>query len=207
MWGAAVALWMMACVAPAMAQPLVDADFGSEYASADVRYVARWVLSSADHGALPFAIVDKRDARIYVFGQSGRLFGASSALLGQMRGDDSAPEVGEHAQAGSVPLDERTTPSGRFVSEPGLNLAGEHVVWVDYASALAIHRLRPGASRPARIARLASSTPDDKRVSLGCVVVPPAFYTGVIEPLLGHTRAVIYVLPEGRSVREVYNAL
>jgi hypothetical protein len=33
-------------------------------------------------------------------------------------------------------------------------------------------------------------------VSLGCVVVPVTFYADVVQPLLGRSRAVIYVLPE-----------
>ncbi len=195
------------CVAlawmPAWAHAQVD--FGAQYASADTRNVAQWVVDSRDHGRLPFAIVDKKQARIYIFDAAGRLLGASAALLGQTTGDSSAPNVGQHTQLGHVPVEERTTPSGRFESEPGLNLDGDAVVWVDYASALAIHRLRPGASRRAREARLASATPDDKRVSLGCIVVPEAFYAGVVQPLLGRHRGIVYVLPEQRSLREMFN--
>jgi hypothetical protein len=182
-------------------------DFGAHRASADARHVARWIVDSDDHRGLPFAIVDKNDARIYVFEASGRLFGASSALLGQTRGDHSAPGVGERTQVGEVPPHERTTPSGRFVSEPGRNLDGEQVVWVDYSTAFAIHRVRPGASRLAREARLASDTPRDNRVSLGCVVVPQDFYSDVVQPLLGRTRAVVYVLPEDQPAHEMFEAL
>jgi len=202
----AAALSLMG-LAPALAGQDANADFGEQHPSADARYVAQWVLESADHHGLPFAIVDKNDARIYLFEPDGRLAGASSALIGQARGDGSAPGVGEHTQAGNVPLAERTTPSGRFMSEPGLNLGGEHLVWVDYASAFAIHRLRPGAGRQEREARLASTTPHDNRVSLGCVVVPTSFYTEVVEPLLGRNRGVVYVLPEERPAREIFNAL
>jgi hypothetical protein len=194
-------------LAPGVAGQAAAADFGEQRASAEARYVAHWVLESDDHGGLPFAIVDKKDARIYVFGSDGQLSGASAALLGQALGDSSAPGVGEHTQAGNVPLLERTTPSGRFMSEPGRNLDGESVVWIDYASAFAIHRVRPGAGRQRREARLASATPRDNRVSLGCVVVPADFYTGVVEPLLGRRRGVIYVLPEERAAREIFNAL
>jgi hypothetical protein len=194
-------------VSHALAGENASADFGTDRASTDVRNVAHWVLNSDDHGGRPFAIVDKNDARIYVFEPSGRLFGAASALLGQTRGDSSTPDVGAHAQTGEVALHERTTPSGRFVSHPGRNLDGEHVVWVDYATALAIHRVRPGASRRGREARLASATPRDNRASLGCVVVTEDFYGNVVQPLLGSSRAVIYVLPEERPAREIFNAL
>ena len=204
-WGAA--LWALMGFAPAFAAPAANVDFGAQQPSPDTRYVVQWVLQSDDHRGLPFVIVDKKDARVYVFESSGRLLGASPVLLGQTLGDSSAPEVGAHTQTGIVPVSERTTPAGRFVSEPGLNLDGEHVVWIDYGSAFALHRLRPGATRQERELRLASTTPGDHRVSLGCVVVPVAFYTGVVQPLLGRNRGVIYVLPEEVSVREKFNAL
>jgi hypothetical protein len=204
---AAAAAWLVMALAPAAAGQIAKPDFGAHGASEDASYVAQWVMETADHKGLPFAIVDKRHARLYVFEGNGRLSGAVTALLGQSPGDDSAPDVGEHTQAGEVPMQERTTPAGRFLSEPGQNLNGEHVVWVDYKAAFAIHRLRPGASFRQREAMLASATPDDNRASLGCVVVPEPFYQRVVQPLLGRSRAVVYVLPETRSVREVFGAL
>jgi hypothetical protein len=123
-WAAvAAALWALTDLSPALAEQDADAkvDFGAHRASAGARFVAERVLELADHGGRPFAIIDKQDARIYVFDANGRLCGASAALLGQTRGDHSSPDVGAHAEAGRVPLHERTTPSGRFVSEPGLN--------------------------------------------------------------------------------------
>jgi hypothetical protein len=207
-WGKAVAvagMWAALGWATAIAQPGGGKpDFGAHRASDDVRYVAQWAMESSDPRGLPFAVVDKKEARVYVFDARGRLSGATPALLGQAVGDVSAPDVGEHTQAGEVPLHERTTPAGRFMSEPGRNLAGEHVVWVDYAAAFAIHRLRAGASLRTREARLASAMPEDNRASLGCVVVPPAFYDNVVAPMLGRSRAIVYVLPEMRSVREVF---
>lgn len=189
---------------PAWAQERGGPDFANLQASADARYVAQWVMETVDHRGMPFAVVDKREARLYVFDAAGRLVGAASALLGQTVGDDSAPDVGAHTQAGQVPAHERTTPAGRFVSQPGRNLTGEHVVWVDYATALAIHRLRADKNLFAREARLASASADDKRASLGCVVVPAAFYDNVVHPVMGRSRAVVYVLPETRPVRHLF---
>lgn len=205
-WGIVAALCAALAAIPAGAQD-AKLDLAAHRASDAARSVARWVIDSRDHAGLPFAIVDKKQARIYVFDGGGRLWGASAALLGQTIGDSSAPDVGQHTQLGRVPLEERTTPAGRFESEPGLNLDGDPVVWVDYASALAIHRVRPGASRRAREARLASATPDDNRVSLGCIVVPEDFFTSVVQPLLGRRRGVVYVLPEQRSLREIVDPI
>lgn len=179
-------LWLGVGLAPAFSAQI----------SAEARQRANWVVKSGDHRGRPFAIVDKNAASLYVFDARGRLAGASAALLGQAVGDRSAANVGERAQRGHVPLHQRTTPAGRFISEPGRNLGGEHVVWVDYEAAFAIHRLRPGASRRAREARLASATPHDNRASLGCVVVPAGFYDKVVRRLMGHSRGVVYVLPE-----------
>lgn len=178
-------------------------DFGQDRPSADARYMAEWVARTADHRGRHFAIVDKKGARIYVFAPDGRLAGSSAVLLGQAVGDDSAPNVGAHTDAGKVPYNERTTPAGRFVSEPGNNLRGEHVVWVDYHSAFAIHRLRQDVLRADRERRLVSTDPQEKRASLGCVVVPEAFYERVVMRALGQGRGVVYVLPETRPVSEL----
>jgi hypothetical protein len=210
----AAATFAAAAMAPAAAAAGNDtesrpanggAQTGTAQLSGEARELAGWVLKSRDHQDQPFAIVDKKEARIYVFDGSGRLHGASPALLGQAPGDDIAPGVGVHTQEGHVPFEERTTPAGRFVSEPGRNLAGEHVIWVDYDSAFAIHRLRPGRTHREREARLASPQASEHRASLGCVVVPARFYEQVVQRVLGEGRATIYVMPENGSAREVFN--
>jgi len=185
--------------------PAEGADFANVSASADARYVAQWVVDSRDNQGRPFAIVDKRDARVFVFGPGGRLIGAAPALLGMARGDHSVPGVGDLAPA-AIPVADRTTPAGRFNSEPGRNLNGEQIVWFDYGAGLAIHRVRPDAAYRARLERLASASPDAHRVSAGCVVLPVGFYESVLSPTLGKSRGVVYVLPETRPVHEVFGA-
>jgi hypothetical protein len=51
---------------------------------------------------------------------------------------------------------------------------------------------------------MASASPEDNRISLGCVVVPVAFYENTVSPLLGKSRSVVYILPETRPVREMF---
>ena len=167
----------------------------------------QWVLRTRDHRARPFAIVDKRHARLHVFDAAGRERGTTPVLLGQALGDDIAPQAGANAQVGKVPFEERTTPAGRFETEPGINLKGEQVVWVDYESAFAIHRLRSGSGYKQRVERLASPTPADRRVSLGCVVVPEAFYLDVVQRTMGDGPAVVYVMPESGSMRVLPGAM
>jgi hypothetical protein len=143
-----------------------------------------------------FAIVDKPTATMQVYQPDGRLAGVTPVLLGRTVGDGIVPGTGERTAAGLLQDRDRTTPAGHFDSEPGRNLAGEAVVWLDYDSALAIHRLRSGAAEVTRRQRLASIHPTERRVSAGCVVAPVDFYDAVIEPLLGRGRAWVVVTPE-----------
>jgi hypothetical protein len=145
------------------------------------------VLDANDHRGLPFAIVDKRDARIYVFEPSGRLVGARPFCSARRSAIASFADA-ELRIPGRPTLDERTTPAGRFASQPGRNDKGEAIVWIDYQASLAIHRLRAAPAAERRAERLASPARDDKRISLGCVVVPVEFYESVVEPSLGRGR-------------------
>lgn len=190
----------------ALAQPAarLSKEFIAARPSPQARELVAWALRSGDPHDRPFAVVDKRAAHIYVFHPDGRLAGHSPALLGSTRGDHTIPGVGLRAQTGDVRPDERTTPAGRFDAVPGKNARGEHVVWVDYDSAFAIHRLRPGFSYGPRASRLAKADAGDMRVSWGCVVVPVAFYRGVVERVLGATRSVVYVLPERNTLQAVF---
>ncbi|MET0332709.1 MAG: L,D-transpeptidase, partial [Rhizobacter sp.] len=171
--------------------------------TADARHVRQWALDSGDTHGQPFAVVDKRAARLYVFDAHGQLLGATPALLGQAPGDHSVPGVAD-GDVNRIPLADRTTPAGRFNSQPGRNLGGEAIVWFDYQAALAIHRVRPGASQAERLQKLASNSPADNRASLGCVVVTPEFYDNVVAPALGRQRGVVYVLPERESVQAFF---
>ena len=200
---AALAAGVLAC---AVAQAGTLQKSAAQPPSSEAREMLRWVQRSGDAAGRPFVIVDKKNAWMQVFDRNGKLLAATPVLIGSAPGDHTVPGVGERAQTGTLAAHERTTPAGRFVTHPGRNLQGEHVVWVDYAAAFAIHRLRPGASQQGRASQLASATPRDNRSTLGCVVVPVAFYLDVVEPLLGRSRGVVYVLPETRSVRDFIRA-
>ena len=170
-------------------------DFRGEAASPEARAMARVAFEEFDAKGRPFAVVDKKEAKLFVFNADGQLVGAASALLGLARGDSVAPGVGQMVSTG-IPPGLRTTPSGRYDSQPGPNLKGETVIWVDYDAAFAIHRLRPSPAYERRAERLASPSPDDNRISLGCVVVAGEFFDRVVAPVLGHGAGVVYVLPE-----------
>ena len=180
------------------------ADFGSEKPAQDVRHVADWVADSRDNQAMSFAILDKVNAKVYVFDPQGRLRGASPVLLGTAPGDHTVPGIGERKMADIRPH-ERTTPAGRFVAEPGRNLQGEDIVWVDYDAAVSMHRVRANKPEERRLERLASPTPDDNRISYGCINVPVRFFNEVVSPSFSH-RGVVYVLPETKPVRSVFRS-
>jgi hypothetical protein len=179
------------------------ADFDSRPASADARFIADWAADSGDNHGLPFIILDKRDARVFAFAADGRLIDSSPVLLGATPGDDSVEGIGTRPMT-QVRQNEKTTPAGRFVASAGRNASGEEVVWVDYAAAVSMHRVRLVDPKERRLERLASPNPADRRISYGCINVPVAFFESVVWPLLGSSRAVVYVLPETRSVTEVF---
>ena len=181
-------------------------DFAGAPATPDARIVANWVAENADNQRLPFVIVDKKNAQAFVFGAGGQLKGVTPVLLGLAVGDGGLTDMSGR-EVSSLRAAERTTPAGRFVAEPGHNLQGEEIVWVDYAAKIAIHRLRPAPQRERRAQRLASATVDDNRISLGCIVVPVAFYENVVRPVLGNSRSVVYVLPETRSLQGMLGVL
>jgi len=89
-----------------------SADFEREHASQEARHVADWIVDSGNNSSLPFAIVDKKDAKVFVFDAEGRLRGAAPALLGLARGDDAVPGIGNRPLA-SIRRADRTTPAGR----------------------------------------------------------------------------------------------
>jgi len=180
------------------------ADFGVRVPSSDARYVADWIADSRDNMSEDFIIVDKKMATVYVFDGQARLRGASPVLLGAALGDDTVPGIGDRPQNQILP-EERTTPAGRFLAERGRN-AHTDVVWVDYDAAVSMHRVITTNPIERRLERLASTTVDDNRISLGCINVPVAFYESTIRPMFATRPAVVYVLPDTKSVQVVFDA-
>ena len=191
------------------AAPVKKAAFERERASDDARNVADWVVRAGDNHAgdnrsLSFVIVDKKDARIFVFHANGQLRGAAPALLGAARGDESIPGIGDRALS-TIRPEEKTTPAGRFVGQLGDNARGEDVLWVDYEGAVSIHRVIAG-TKEHRVQRLATPTPLDNRISFGCINVPKKFFENVVRPAFIGTKAIIYVLPEIKPLRAVFSS-
>ncbi len=171
--------------------------------SNDARVLLGSVTRSNDHGSAPFLVLDKRAARVWVFDAQGRLTGSTPVLLGLAIGDDTAPGVAELPLA-QIAEAERTTPAGRFVMEPGRNLHGDDILWIDYAAAVSMHRVRSAHAGERRLQRLASPSAADNRISYGCINVPVAFFNRVLTPFFKEARAIAYVLPETRPLAAAF---
>ena len=169
----------------------------------DSRSVAQWITSSADNQGASFLIIDKKAAMLHVFTGDGVLRASSPVLLGSAAGDVSVPGIGDKAIA-DVKEHERTTPAGRFIAERGRNAKGVDVIWIDYDAALSMHRVINDVPAEQRLQRLASETASDNRISYGCVNVPVAFYESTIKPIFAEYRALVYILPEQRSIQDVF---
>ncbi|WP_300649542.1 hypothetical protein [Hydrogenophaga sp.] len=179
------------------------AELGNAEASSDLRHMANWIARSGDHAAMPFVVIDKRAAHLYVFDAQARLIDHTAVLLGSAHGDDSVPGIGDKAIADVLP-EERTTPAGRFAGQRGLNIDGEDVVWVDYDAAVSMHRVRANNPKERRLQRLVTETADDNRISYGCINIPAPFFDAHIAPTFVAQRAMVYVLPEQKTLQTVF---
>lgn len=182
------------------------ADYASEDPSKEVRRIADWALDSGDTHGMPFAIVDKKAAKLYVFKPDGRLRGAAPVLLGVAKGDDSVPGIGER-EFSDMPVEVRTTPAGRFVASLGRNTSAKEVLWVDYDAAISMHRVINTNPKERRPQRLATPTPLDNRISFGCINVPIKFFDDVLQPSFDGTNGIVYVLPEVHSLQRIFAKL
>ncbi|MHC5148246.1 hypothetical protein [Stenotrophomonas rhizophila] len=188
----------------AAAQPTAAVDElppGQEVSNTVIE-LAGWVVATKDSQGYPFAIMDKAAAQVLVFDGEGRLRGAASGLFGSATGDHTAPGIAGLALR-EIPGRDRTTPAGRFVGGYGPSIDAGRVLWVDYESAVSIHPTAMGVPAERRVERLASPSPDDNRVTHGCINVSPGFYEQVIQATF-QRGGVFYVLPDKASIAETF---
>jgi hypothetical protein len=181
------------------------ADFRGEDAPPDVVHVANWASYTRNHGRKAFVVIDKKNAQLYVFDPGAKLRDHTPVLLGKAVGDDSAPGIGNKPLS-QIKEEEKTTPAGRFLAAPGRNNHGEDIIWIDYASAVSMHRLRKVSEEEKRAERMATPEADDNRISNGCVNVPPDFYNKVLRPTVHKHGAYVYVLPETRGPQQMFGS-
>ena len=167
--------------------------------------MADWVVDSGDNKNMPFIIIDKKDAKVFVFHPHGGLRGAAPVLLGLTMGDYTAPGLGDKPLS-EVTVDERTTPAGRFLAAAGKNIKGVDIIWIDYDSSLSLHPLVKGTKVERRAERISSPLVSDRRISYGCVNAPVNFFNTVILPSFKKTDGIVYILPEVQSKQQVFAA-
>ncbi len=163
----------------------------------------QWVLETGDNEASPFAIIDKRQAHLWLFTAAGKPLGDTPVLLGLARGDASVAGIGERTMEQIRPQ-ERVTPAGRFLAEAGRNADGEDIFWIDYDAAVSMHRVRANKASEQRLQRLASATAADNRITYGCINVPAKFYDDYIRRAFSGQQGVVYVLPESLPARQLF---
>lgn len=179
------------------------ANFKQEIASLEARQLADWVVDFGDNQKMPFVIIDKKDAKVFVFHPHGGLRGAAPVLLGLTVGDYTAPGLADKPLS-AVTVDERTTPAGRFLAAADKNIKGVDIIWIDYDSSLSLHPLVKGTEAEQRAERIASPLVSDRRISYGCVNAPVKFFSSVILPSFKKTDGIVYILPEVQSKQQVF---
>ncbi|WP_296282715.1 hypothetical protein [Pseudoxanthomonas sp.] len=187
---------------PAQAATSADQLPEGQQVSDTIVALAGWIVATRDSQGYPFAIIDKAAAQILVFDGEGRPRGAAPGLFGSAVGDHTAPGVAGLALR-EIPGRDRTTPAGRFVGGFGPSIDAGRVLWVDYDSAVSIHPTATGVPAEKREERLASPTPDDNRITHGCINVAPTFYTDIMQPTF-EKGGVFYILPDKDTLEDTF---
>lgn len=180
---------------------------GEELAPPDRSQAARrvldWVAESSDNGELPYIVIDKDAGAMFLLDADGEMLGEAPVLIGVARGDDASPGIGSKKLSEIGPA-EKTTPAGRFLAKYGWAAGNKKVLWVDYATSVALHAVVTGNKKERRVERLETSTAEDNRITFGCINVPTEFYEESVRPLFEETGGIVYVLPDTKPLEEVF---
>ena len=191
----------------AQSQPVTTDTVSAVGPSPAATRVADWIAGSRDNHALPYIIVDKLTASLLMFDAKGQSLGQVPVLIGIASGDDATPGIGSKNLAEIGPA-EKTTPAGRFLAKFGRPIGKERILWVDYATSVALHPIPPGASKKERRRqRMLSPTPADNRITFGCINVPATFYGKTLRPMFQRKGGYVYVLPDTKPLEVVFPRL
>lgn len=182
------------------------ADEGEAKQSEAAKRVADWIASSGDNHSLPYIIIDKAAASLILFDAKGKRLGEAPVLIGVAIGDEATPGIGSKNLAEIGPA-ERTTPAGRFLAKFGLAAGRQRVLWVDYATSVALHPIPRGNQKEKRRQRMLSPAIDDNRITFGCINVPMALYSKSVRPLFQKKGGYVYVLPDTKPLEAVFPLL
>lgn len=163
----------------------------------------QWIEAEGDNGTLPYIVIDKQAAALFLFDAQGKLVAQTPVLLGMATGDDSTPGIGSKSLATIGPA-ERTTPAGRFMARFGYAAGQQRVLWVDFATSVALHIVVTGNRKERRLERLMSDTAEDNRVTFGCINVGATLFNRQLTPLFSKHGGVVYILPDSKSMDDVF---
>ncbi|HVI33768.1 L,D-transpeptidase [Phenylobacterium sp.] len=172
----------------------------------DLTAMAAWVTARGDNNGLPFLILDKRSAEVSVFDADGRELSSSPALIGLATGDDSVAGIGDRPLA-KIAAHERTTPAGRFRARFGPAEGQGETFWIDFSAAVSLHPVVTSNRAERRLERLTSPSPDDNRITFGCINVPQPFFDTVVRPTFAPDGGIAYVLPDSQPPEAVFPGL
>lgn len=192
--------------APAQSRKDDAANEGRASRSEAATRVADWVAASKDNASLPYIIIDKQAAALFLFNGKGKSLGVVPILIGVALGDEATPGIGSKNLAEIGPA-ERTTPAGRFLAKYGMAAGKQRVLWVDYATSVALHPIPKGNRKEQRRKRMLSPTIDDNRITFGCINVPMLFYSKSVRPLFQKKGGYVYVLPDTKPLEDVFPRL
>ena len=205
--GLALSLPLPASAADSVQVQPAQVEAGDEAVRSAAMRVADWIAASGDNRALPYIIVDKKSASLFLFDGRRKPLGRAPVLTGIAIGDEATPGVGSKRLAEIGPA-EKTTPAGRFLAKYGLAAGGQRVLWVDYAASVALHPIPPDAAKTERRRqRMLSAVADDHRITFGCINVPLAFYNKSVRPLFRKKGGYVYVLPDTKPLEMVFPGL
>ncbi|MBB3860763.1 hypothetical protein GGQ88_002032 [Novosphingobium hassiacum] len=205
---AGLALTVPATVQAAATPVAPEASQGETERSEAATRVVNWVASAKDNAALPYVVIDKPSATLYLFDAKGRQVATSPVLLGIALGDDATPGIGSKNLSEIGPA-EKTTPAGRFLAKFGVAAGKQRVLWVDYATSVALHPIPPvtkANKKDHRKDRMLSPTIDDNRITYGCINVTKVTYAKVSK-LFGKKGGYVYILPDLKPVEDAFPPL
>lgn len=184
-----------------------SAEAGEAIPSAAATRVADWIAASGDNASLPYIIIDKKAASLFLFDAKRKPLGKVPVLIGVAVGDDATPGIGSKSLAEIGPA-EKTTPAGRYLAKFGLAAGRQKVLWVDYAMSVALHPIPKAASKKERRRqRMLTPATDDNRITFGCINVPMAFYSKSVRPLFQKKGGYVYILPDTKPLEVVFPPL
>jgi hypothetical protein len=157
------------------------------------------------HPNKPIIIVDKQMGLTYVIDTNGVLAGKSASLTGKTKGDFRSEEAKKIASVEAISEKDKVTEAGMFdASIKNVPHYGNVItlqVFNNYS--IAMHQTYLGAPAEQRQARLESATPEDNRISFGCINVSNEFMQDVVFKAIpkGLKNFPVVVIPESKSIQ------